>query len=99
MDTAGIALSGIAAAGLRLRNAAHGIANWTTPGFHPLHTRQASAVGGGTRAFTVRSERPALVDLARERVEMLRAGRPIRASLRVLETDFRTRGALLDLRV
>ena len=98
IDTAHIAVSGIHAAGVRLRNSAHNLANATTDEFHPLRTTQATEEGGGVRAETIRSEAPAEVSFASELVEQMRAEHQAMASLRVLATDARMRGALLDLK-
>jgi len=97
MDTANIAVSGIQAGLVRLANAAHNVANLTTPDFQPLRTHQASIAGGGTRALSQRESRPAELDLAFELVESLRAAHATRASLRVLGIEAELSGSLVDL--
>lgn len=96
-STASIALSGIAAAGVRMGVSAHNVANLTTEDFHPLRSYQESVAGGGTRVQVERSPTAETVDLAGEIVNQMTASLQARASMQVLKTDMGLIGSLLDL--
>ena len=97
IDPATAALSGLRAAGVRLRSSAHNVANLLTEDFHPERVVQEAEATGGVSARVERSAQPAEVDLASELVDQQVASLQGRASLRVLETHLGMLGRILDL--
>jgi flagellar hook protein FlgE len=97
IDPASAALSGLRAAGVRLRSSAHNVANLLTEDFHPQRVVQEAEASGGVSTRIERSARPAEVDLASELVDQQLASLQGRACLRVLDTQFDILGSLLDL--
>jgi len=92
---ASIALSGMNAAQLRLGGSAHNIANALTPGFRRQLVAQQSVAEGGVSASVTRSpsEGPAL---AEDLVAQMSAGYQFIANLRVIQSQDRMLGTLLD---
>ncbi|MCX2861458.1 flagellar basal body rod protein [Paucibacter sp. PLA-PC-4] len=91
------ALSGISAANERLRASAHNTANLQTPGFRPERVVQTSLPEGGVVAGVERSQQ-VQVSAERELVEQRSATYSYVANLRVLQTQLRAEGALLDIK-
>lgn len=96
-NTFGIALTGVHAAQNRMAVAAHNVANWRTPQFHPLRVTQTTAEGGGVAAEITRSPEPEALDLAREFVDTMLARTQFGASLRVIEVNSEVSGTLVDM--
>ena len=94
-STSSIALSGLKAAQTRLDVSAHNIANLQTGDFRRQEVRQESTPGGGTRATVQRAPAPGEA-LAQDVVEQMGARYAFIASLKVIETDRKMTGALLD---
>lgn len=92
---ASIALSGMNAAQLRLGGSAHNIANALTPGFRRQVVVQQSVAEGGVSANVTRSP-SAGAALAEDLVGQMSAGYQFVANLRVIQTQDRLLGALLD---
>jgi len=97
VDAITASLSGLRAAGERLRSSAHNVANLLTEDFHPERVVQSAEPQGGVSVQVEHSPAPAEVDLAAELVEQQRAVLAGRASLRVLETQMGLLGSVLDL--
>ena len=97
MSTLGIAMSGMHTAEVRLAASAHNVANLTNEDVRPVRTVQSDIAGGGSTARIERAESPALVDLARETVELSRARLQYTASLRLVAVEADLRGQLADL--
>jgi hypothetical protein len=97
VDAITAALSGLRAAGARLRSSAHNVANLLTEDFHPERVVQSAEPQGGVSVRVERFPEPAEVDLAAELVEQQRASLAGRASLRVLDTQLGLLGCVLDL--
>jgi flagellar basal body rod protein FlgB len=91
------ALSGMSAASERLRASAHNTANLQTPGFRPEHVEQAELPEGGVITQTLRGQENQ-VSAERELVEQRAATYSYVANLRVLQTQMRAEGALLDIK-
>jgi flagellar hook-associated protein FlgK len=90
-----IALSGLQAAQTRMASSAHNIANAATPGFHRQRVAQQSAPGGGVATTLQRS--PVQGDaLAEDLVALKLAQHLFTANLKVLRTQDRMLGTLLD---
>jgi flagellar hook protein FlgE len=103
-----IALSGLAAAGLRLDASAHHVANALTGGFVPLRVGQEEVAWGGVRAWAERDAAAearadatltglSTVDLAGEAVGQLRAVTAYRASLATLRAADEAERSLLNV--
>lgn len=90
-----IALSGLAAAQQRLRASAHNIANAQTPGFRRQLVTQQAMPEGGVRATLQRAPVEGAA-LAEDVVEQMSAGYQFIANLRVIQTQDKLLGALLD---
>lgn len=90
-----IALSGLQAAQTRLDASAHNIANLQTDNFHRQEVSQQSEDGGGTRVQVRRSPVPGEA-LPRDLVEQFSAGYSFVANLKVIETERKMTGALLN---
>jgi flagellar hook protein FlgE len=90
-------LSGLQAAGVRLRASAHNVANWMTEDFHPERVIQSARAEGGVSTQVERSAEPQPVDLAEQLVEQRLAALQGRACLRVIDTELDMLGSLLDL--
>jgi hypothetical protein len=97
LDAISAALSGVRAAGVRLRASAHSVANLLTDDFHPERVVQSAEAQGGVSTRVERSPVPAEVDLASELVDQQLASLQARASLRVLEVESDLLGRVLDL--
>lgn len=92
------ALSGISAAQERLRASAHNVANLQTPGFRPERVEASSLPDeAGVSTQTLRSQ-SAEVSAERELVEQRSATYSFVANLRVLQTQIRAEGTLLDIK-
>jgi len=91
-------LAGLEATSQRLGVSAHNLANLTTQGVHPLRSQQMEDARGLPRVRAQRTRQPESVDLARERVDQLRAGTDFLASLRALDMQLELLGSLVDLR-
>jgi flagellar basal body rod protein FlgB len=91
------ALSGISAANERLRASAHNVANLQTPGFKPERVEQSERPEGGVKTQTLRGQENQ-VSAEREIVEQRSATYSYVANLRVLQTQMRAEGALLDIK-
>ena len=91
------ALSGLRAAGVRLRSSAHNVANLLTEDFHPERVVQEAEGSGGVSTRVERSAQPSEVDLATELVDQQQAMLQARACLRVLDTHFDMPGSILHL--
>ena len=90
-----IALSGLGAAQLRLGASAHNIANTQTPGFRRQLVTQQSVPEGGVNASLTRA--PVEGDaLAEDLVGQMSAGYQFIANLRVIQTQDKLLGTLLD---
>lgn len=92
------ALSGMSAAQERLRASAHNVANADTPGFQRERVDAQATAEGGVRTQTSRVPEPGQ-DLAADLVEQKSATYAYVANLRVLQTQIRAEGALLDIQV
>lgn len=92
------ALSGMSAANERLRASAHNVANLQTPGFRPQRIEQAAQAGQGGVTTRVVQQQGAEVSAERELVEQRDATYSYVANLRVLQTQVRAEGTLLDIR-
>ena len=97
MNTIHTALSGMNAASLRLDTSAHNIANSMTPGFKRQSTLQEAAPGGGVRASVTQAEAEG-TSLAEDLVTQIDASYQFKANLKVVQTQDRMLGALLDMR-
>jgi flagellar basal body rod protein FlgG len=92
------------AADLRLRVAAHNVANVNTEGFRPLDVVTEEAAHGGVRAVVVAAA-PALggepplagVDLGQETVDVIAARAAYAANARMLQHSREAERSLLDL--
>lgn len=91
------ALSGLSAAQERLRASAHNTANLQTQDFRPERVVLATSESGGVQAEVERG-REAQVSAERELVEQRSATYTYVANLRVLETQLRAQGSLLDIK-
>jgi flagellar basal body rod protein FlgC len=92
-----IARSGMNVAQLRLDASAHNIANQQTDRFRRQEVAQAATAEGGVQA----SIRPAAVPgeaLAQDLVQQMTAGYSFVANLKVIETEKKMMGALLNER-
>lgn len=91
------ALSGISAANERLRASAHNVANLQTAGFRPQRIEQATQAELGGVSTRVMQQQGAEVSAERELVEQRAATYSYVANLRVLQTQLRAEGSLLDI--
>ncbi len=92
------ALSGLSAAQERLRASAHNAANLQTRDFRPEQVELSSLPEGGVQAQVQRSQQTQ-VSAERELVEQRSATYTYVANLRVLQTQIRAEGSLLDIKV
>ncbi|MET0519367.1 MAG: flagellar basal body rod protein [Burkholderiaceae bacterium] len=91
------ALSGISAANERLRASAHNTANLGTENFRREQVEMSTtANNGGVQTTTTRAAQTG-VDPATEMVEQRSATYAFVANLRVLQTQVRAEGTLLDI--
>ena len=97
-STSSIALSGMRAAQTRLDASAHNIANLQTKDFHRQEVTQQAVEGGGTSA-QLRSAQAAGEDLPTDLVEQVSASYSFIASLKVIETEKKMMGALLNEKI
>lgn len=93
------ALSGMAAANERLRASANNIANVATPGYHRERIEAETAADGNGVTTRVEKLPTPGEDLATDLVEQKSATYAYVANLRVLQTQLRAEGALLDIHV
>lgn len=91
------ALSGISAANERLRASAHNTANLSTSNMHRQQVQLTSLPTGGVEATTSRAPQPGVI-AANELVEQQSATYAFVANLKVLQTQLRAEGALLDIK-
>lgn len=91
------ALSGLSAAQERLRASAHNTANLQTQDFRPERVVLATSESGDVQAEVERG-RETQVSAERELVEQRSATYTYVANLRVLETQLRAQGSLLDIK-
>ena len=98
MSTTSIALSGANAALLQMDVAAHNIANQQTPDFKPQAVEQTAEPEGGVRTKIVQT-RDADSPLEGEIIKQMSASYQFQANLRVLQTEEKMTGTLLDARV
>ena len=90
-----IALSGLQAAQLRVSSSGHNIANAMTPGFRRQVVEQRAVEGGGVATTIERS--PVVSDaLAEDLVTLKLSEHLFAANLKVLRTQDRMLGTLLD---
>lgn len=92
-----IALSGLNAAQLRLDSAAHNMANLQTGNFRQQEVVQQSVGQGGVTA-SVQKANVAGEAMAADIVQTLSAKHAYLANLKVLQTDSKLKGRLLDER-
>lgn len=90
------ALSGISAANERMRASAHNVANASTANFRRERVEAATTEDGGVSTTVTRLPTPGS-DLAADLVEQKSATYAYIANLRVLQTQLRPEGALLDV--
>lgn len=90
------AMSGISAAQERLRASAHNVANLETQGAKPVQVDMSTQPEGGVRAQQRQSEQVG-ISAERELVEQRAATYTFVANLRVLQTQLRAEGTLLDI--
>lgn len=90
-----IALSGLQATQLRMSSSAHNIANAVTPGFRRQLVAQQTVAGGGVAATIERAAAPGDA-LAEDLVGLKFAQHLYTANLKVLRTQDRMLGSLLD---
>lgn len=93
-----IASSGLRAAQLRMDTSAHNVANMNTPGFQRQTVNSEAVAGQGGVAASDGRAAQAGVAVESEAVEQIAATYAFKASLQLLGTDDRMRGALLDER-
>ncbi|WP_343629799.1 flagellar basal body protein [Roseateles sp.] len=93
------ALSGMSAANERLRASANNVANTSTPGYRRERIEaQTAEDGNGVTTQVVKLPEPG-ADLAADVVEQKSATYAFVGNLRVLQTQIRAEGALLDIHV
>ena len=97
MNTISVALSGMNAAMLHLDTSANNIANSLTQGYRRLSVAQQAAAGGGVTTEVVRAD-AAGASMADDIVAQMSASYVFKANLKVLQTEDRVLGSLLDLR-
>ena len=90
------ALSGISAANERLRASAHNTANLGTENFRREQVEMSTTDTGDVQTTTTRAVQPG-VDEATEVVEQQSATYAFVANLRMLQTQIRAEGTLLDI--
>ncbi len=81
---------------VRLRNAAHNVANSLTDGFRNHRTERVTRAGGGSDASTRVDPQPRPVSIASEIVDQSLASLQYKASARVVNVDLDLKGSLLD---
>ena len=98
MSTIGLstALSGISAASERLRASAGNVANLSSGGQRREQVDQSTAAGGGVETRSRIVEQP--VSAVGEMVEQQSATYAFIANMKVLQTQLRPEGALLDIK-
>ena len=97
MNTIATALSGMNAALLHLDVSANNIANSLTPNYRRRDVTQQALPGGGVAAQVVQAD-SAGESLATDLVAQLSASYAFKANLKVLQTQDRVLGTLLDLK-
>ena len=97
MNTIATALSGMNAASLRLATSANNVANSLTPGYKRQATVQQAVPGGGVAATVTQADAEG-ESLAEDLVTQIDASYQFKANLKVLQTQDRLLGTLLDLR-
>ena len=93
-----IGQSGLQAAQMRLDASAHNTANMGTPGFRRLRTEQTEVAGQGGVATSVQRVPQEGVALEQEVVDQMTATYAFKANLKILQTEDRMLGALLNVR-
>ncbi|ALV07239.1 flagellar basal body protein [Roseateles depolymerans] len=91
-------LSGISAANERLRASANNIANLNTEGYRRERVEAQTTDSGGVSTTVTKLPTPGQ-DLATDVVDQQAAAYTFIANLKVLQTQVRAEGALLDIRV
>ncbi|UXH80175.1 flagellar basal body protein [Roseateles amylovorans] len=92
------ALSGVSAANERLRASANNVANVNTDGYRRERVEAQTNAAGGVSTRVTKLPEPGS-DLAADVVEQKSATYAYVANLRVLQTQVRAEGALLDIHV
>jgi flagellar hook-associated protein FlgK len=98
MNASSIAQSGMNAALLRLDSSAHNIANLPTENFRRQEVVQESVAQGGVKA-SVKQADVAGSSLVDDVVQQHSASYAFIASLKIIQTEKKMMGTLLDLRV
>lgn len=92
-----IASSGLHVAQQRLDASAHNVANQPTPGFRRQQVQQQERAQGGVQSQTTRAVQAGVAPV-QEAVEQISASYTYLANLKVLRTDDRMQGQLLDVK-
>lgn len=95
MNTTSIAMSGLQVAQQRLNAAAHNTANQQTEGFRRHDVQAQAEPQGGVTAQTRRADAPG-ADPVADVVAQKSAGYAYDANLKVLKTEQKMQGSLLD---
>lgn len=95
MNATAIAQTGLNAAQMRMGTTAHNIANVQTDKFRRQETVQKTAAEGGVTSSVRRSEVPGEA-LSKDLVEQKSAGYAFDANLKVIQTEKKMMGQLLD---
>lgn len=90
------ALSGLNAASLHLKSAAHNIANAQTPGFRRQQVLQSAEPAGGVRTSLTQAASPGDA-LAEDIVAQMASSVVYRANLQTLRVERDLTGSLLDV--
>lgn len=97
MNASSIAQSGMNAALLRLDSSAHNIANLQTDNFRRQEVVQESVAQGGVKASVKQADVPGS-SLVEDVVQQHSASYAFIASLKVIQTEKKMMGTLLDVR-
>ena len=97
MKLLSIAQSGMQAAQARLDASAHNVANLSTPGFRALKVESSPQADGGVVTRVDQETQPG-VSLETELVQQRAASYAYKASLKVVQTEDRLMGSLLDIK-
>jgi flagellar basal body rod protein FlgC len=90
-----IAQTGLQAVQRRMGSTAHNLANAQTENFRREEVTQETVAGGGTRASTRRAAVPGEA-MAKDLVDQKSAGYAFDANLKVIQTEKKMMGRLLD---
>lgn len=96
--TVSTALSGLSAANERLRASANNVANLSTEGYRRERVEASTTEDGGVATTVTKLPQPG-ADLEADVVQRQSATYEFIANLRVLQTQMRAEGALLDIHV